>query len=68
MRFPQPLADGRLVRRYKRFFADVVLEDGREVVAHMPNPGRLIGMDAPGTPVRVSPAVGAGRRLAASAS
>ena len=29
MDFPQPLAHGRLVSRYKRFFADVVLDDGR---------------------------------------
>ncbi len=42
--FDPPLSPGRLVRRYKRFFADVVLDDGREVVAHCGNTGRMQGL------------------------
>ena len=64
MRFPAPLVRGVLAARYKRFFADVVLEDGRAVTAHCPNPGAMLGLNAPGLPAWVSPADGPGRKLA----
>ncbi len=64
MNFPQPLVPGVLVSRYKRFFADVVLDDGREVTAHCPNPGAMLGLNTPGFPVWLSPAEGPKRKLA----
>jgi len=64
MRFPQPLSRGRLVRRYKRFLADVVLDDGGgEVTAHCPNPGAMLGLAEPGREVWLSASTRAGRRL-----
>lgn len=54
MEFCSPLERGRLVQRYKRFFADVVLDDGREITAHCPNPGAMLGLNTPGLPAWIS--------------
>jgi sugar fermentation stimulation protein A len=64
MKFPQPLVRGALVSRYKRFFADVTLDDGRAVTAHCPNPGAMLGLNSPGMAVWLSPAAGPKRTLA----
>jgi sugar fermentation stimulation protein A len=63
MRFDPPLIRGRLVRRYKRFLADVEI-GGRPVTAHCPNPGSMLGLADPGATVWLAPAAGAGRKLA----
>ncbi len=64
MRFPSPLARGVLVSRYKRFFADVRLDDGGEITAHCPNPGAMLGLNTPGLGAWVSAAADPKRKLA----
>jgi len=64
MRFQTPLVPARLVRRYKRFLSDMVLEaGGAEVVAHCPNPGSMMGLAEPGMRCWLEPAP-PGRKLA----
>lgn len=63
MKFAQPLIRGRLIRRYKRFLADVQLDDGREVTAHCANPGSMMGLSDPGLTVWLEPATDPKRKL-----
>ena len=64
MDFPSPLAHGRLVSRYKRFFADVLLDDGTAITAHCPNPGAMLGLNQPGLGCWVSRSDDPKRKLA----
>ena len=54
MKFSQPLISGRLIKRYKRFLADIELEDGVIVTAHCPNSGSMLSCNIPGSPVKLS--------------
>ena len=62
MRFEAPLIRGTLVRRYKRFLADVVLEDGSKTTVHCPNTGSMLGCRAPGSTVWLLPASNPARK------
>ncbi|MBW5801798.1 DNA/RNA nuclease SfsA [Halomonas elongata] len=63
MRYPELVA-GTLLRRYKRFLADVRLDDGREVVAHCPNTGSMRAVNVPGCRVWLAPSDKPERKLA----
>ena len=55
MRFARPLVRGTLLKRYKQFLADVMLDDGRTVTAHCANPGAMLGLADPGLAVWLEP-------------
>jgi sugar fermentation stimulation protein A len=63
MRFTEPLIPATLIKRYKRFLADVVLPSGEEITAHVANPGAMIGLAAPGSRVWLSKSANAKRKL-----
>lgn len=63
MDFPDPLLRGSLIKRYKRFMADVVLETGETVTAHCANTGAMLGVQDPDSEVWLSPARNPDRKL-----
>ena len=54
MMFASPLIKGHFIRRYKRFLADVSLENGEVVTTHCPNPGAMQGLQEEGSQVYLS--------------
>jgi len=62
-RYPVPVVEGVLVRRYQRFLADVALQGGEVRTVHCANSGSMRTCAEPGRPVRISDSGSPTRRL-----
>lgn len=63
VKFADTLIRGVLVKRYKRFLADITLESGETVTAHCANSGSMMGLTEPGSECWLSPARNPKRKL-----
>lgn len=63
MQFSQPLITGTLIKRYKRFLADVLLDNGETTTAHCTSTGSMSGLAIPGSKVWLSKAANPDRKL-----
>jgi len=64
MKFPTPLIEGKLIKRYKRFLSDIELPNGDVVVAHCPNTGSMKRCQQDGARVWLSKSDNPKRKLA----
>jgi sugar fermentation stimulation protein A len=63
MKFPNPLIEGVLLKRYKRFLADVQLPNGEVLLVHVPNSGSMKGVSDRGSPCRISKSTNLARKI-----
>ena len=63
MKFSKPQHKAKLVKRYKRFLADVLLEDGTEMTVHCANSGAMTACNESGRPVIISDSQNPKRKL-----
>ena len=63
MKLGRPLATGTLVKRYKRFLADIELDNGEIITAHCANSGAMTSCAEPGRPVIISDSENPKRKL-----
>lgn len=64
MNLPPVRQDGTLIKRYKRFLADIALDNGEILTVHCPNSGSMRGCSSPGSPVLLSKADNPKRKYA----
>jgi len=63
MKYPQPLIPATLLRRYKRFLADMAMADGSRITVHCANPGSMLSLAVTGRRCWLSHHAGTARKL-----